>query len=817
MPKILAIDDKNDNLIGLKAILSDLFKDVLVITALSGHEGLTLAASEQPDVILCDVVMPVMDGFEVCKRLKADSILCDIPVIFITALQETKANRYEALKIGAEAFLSKPIDETELTAQIRAMLKISTANELKRNEKERLAKLVSERTLELEQSQIETLKLLADLKVENEARKQTEQLLVKNKNRLDYALKSIQVGAFEMDLNSMNSWRSFQHDKILGYDLPIEQMNYDRFLEHVIPEDRVEVNSTFHNALKTKTDWEFECRIKRKNDGKVRNIWVSVKLELNEQHIPIRMFGVVQDITVRKNREKALIESEERFELAMTATQDGLYDWNLITKEIYYSQGWKRMLGYKNEELPNDFSVWENLVEPKDLKRSREMQEELVNKQRDRFELEIKMKHKDGHLIDILSRSEAIFDQNGKAIRIVGTHVDISERKLMENELINSKEKAEESDRLKSAFLANMSHEIRTPMNGIMGFAELLKRPNLSGEDQKKFIGIIQNSGDRMLNIINDIVDISKIESGLMMVSLKESNINDQIEYIYNFFKPEVEKKGVQFRYYNSLASIESYINTDSEKVYAILTNLVKNAIKFTSSGSLEFGYIKKGNYLEFYVKDTGIGIPKDRQKAIFERFIQADIEDDNAYQGAGLGLSISAAYVKMLGGEIWVSSEVGKGSCFYFTLPFLTEVVKGNKINKEIKIADEVSDIIDLKILIAEDDEASEALMSIYVEEFSNEIINVGTGTEAVSKCVEYPDIDIVLMDILMPKMDGFEATRKIREFNKDIIIIAQSAYGLEGDKEKAIAAGCNDFIAKPIKATALKQIILKNIIENN
>ena len=238
-------------------------------------------------------------------------------------------------------------------------------------------------------------------------------------------------------------------------------------------------------------------------------------------------------------------------------------------------------------------------------------------------------------------------------------------------ELQKAKEVAEESDRLKSAFLANMSHEIRTPMNGILGFAHLLKEPKLSADEQEEYIKIIEKSGLRMLNIINDIVDISKIEAGLMKLNIKESNINDQIEYIYTFFKPEIEDKGMKIMFNNALPEEEAYINTDREKVFSILTNLVKNAIKYSNEGEIKIGYVVRSNNIEFYVKDNGIGIPKGRQKAVFERFIQADVDGKMAIQGAGLGLSISKAYIEMLGGKIWVESEVGIGSIFYFTLPY--------------------------------------------------------------------------------------------------------------------------------------------------
>ena len=253
------------------------------------------------------------------------------------------------------------------------------------------------------------------------------------------------------------------------------------------------------------------------------------------------------------------------------------------------------------------------------------------------------------------------------------------EKEKRAKELYSAKEHAEESDRLKSAFLANMSHEIRTPMNGILGFTELLKTPNLTGDEQQNYIKIIEKSGDRMLNIINDIINISKIEANLMEVNICEININEQIDYIYNFFKPEVEGKGMQFLLNYPLSLRKGSIKTDREKLLAVLTNLVKNAIKYSENGSIEIGCNKKKEYLEFYVKDTGIGINKDRQEAIFERFIQEDISDRRCHDGAGLGLSISKSYVEMLGGKLWLESEKNKGSIFYFTIPCTIAINKMN------------------------------------------------------------------------------------------------------------------------------------------
>jgi|WetSurMetagenome_2_1015567.scaffolds.fasta_scaffold00545_8 signal transduction histidine kinase/CheY-like chemotaxis protein len=382
---------------------------------------------------------------------------------------------------------------------------------------------------------------------------------------------------------------------------------------------------------------------------------------------------------------------------------------------------------------------------------------------------------------------------------------------------ISQQEKAQLADKLKSSFLANMSHEIRTPMNGILGFSELLKEPNLTGEQQQSYISIIEKSGERMLNIINNIIDISKIESGLMNLDIKLSNINEQIDYIHSFFKPEVEKKGVELYIKKSLPSREAIVKTDPEKLFAILMNLVKNAIKYTDKGSIELGYNKKTERenveLEFYVKDTGIGIPKERQEAIFERFIQADITDKSAYQGAGLGLSISKAYIEMLAGKVRVESIPGKGSVFYFTIPYKTETNE-KTIAGNVAPGVEIKDINkELKILIVEDDQPSEILITREVKLFCKDVLVVRNGADAIETCRNYPDIDLILMDIKMPGINGYEATRQIRIFNKNVVIIAQTAFALSGDRDKSLEAGCNDYISKPINRIALRSLIQKYV----
>jgi PAS domain S-box-containing protein len=416
-------------------------------------------------------------------------------------------------------------------------------------------------------------------------------------------------------------------------------------------------------------------------------------------------------------------------------------------------------------------------------------------------------------VIQSYTNSEA-YDQSSTALLEMIAHeiaVFIERRKMMDD-MVVAKNKAEESDRLKSAFLANMSHEIRTPMNGILGFSGLLKEPNLSGEDQQKFIGIIEKSGIRMLNIINDIIDISKIESGLMDVSISETNINEQTEFIYSFFKTEIEEKGMRILLKNTLQTKDAIIKTDKEKIYAVLTNLVKNAVKFTSDGFIELGYEKKGDYIEFFVRDSGPGITEDKLQSIFERFRQGNESTNRKYEGAGLGLSISKAYIEMLGGKIWVESEINKGSVFYFTIPY-TGAMQDNSVVKNIASAEErVSEMKKIKILIAEDDEISGMLLSLALKKISTEILKAKNGIEAVEICRRNPDIDLILMDIQMPEINGYEATKQIRQFNQNVVIIAQTAFALSGENEKSQAAGCNDCIAKPFNQVLLIDLIQKH-----
>ncbi len=516
------------------------------------------------------------------------------------------------------------------------------------------------------------------------------------------------------------------------------------------------------------------------------------------------------EITQRIKAEELIHKQEQSLYTLSQSTAAGI----LIHqgKNIIYSNyAAEQITGYKNSELLNLNIL--DLVHP-----------EFIQSIKDNSPLNYFKNHKIPHYeIVILKKNgrKRWIDVRAGHINWMGVDsviisaFDITKRKAVEVELIRAKEEAEKSEQLKSAFLANMSHEIRTPMNGILGFADLLKTPNLPSEKQLQYINIIKKSGERLLNLINDIVDISKIEANLMKTNLVDVAFNPVMDYLFLFFNQEAISKGIQLTLKKGAFEENAKIKTDKEKFCAILLNLIKNAIKYTNEGTIEFGYKlttkEEVNYLEFYVKDTGIGVPKNRQKAIFERFIQADIKDKNALQGAGLGLSISKAYVEMLGGELFVKSTENKGSKFYFTLPYSKNSIEPSS-KKEINIDPLLTKgFPKLKILIVEDDDISKQLAITLVSQYSKEILQATNGMEAIKICKDHTDVDLILMDIKMPILNGIDATKEIRTFNKDVIIIALTAHSMAGDKEKTLNAGCNDYISKPLNKNEIKNQIEK------
>jgi len=665
--------------------------------------------------------------------------------------------------------------------------------------------------LEKELQELRVAYELLKTSYENEVsdRKRTEDNLNKQVERFRIMVEYSSDILVLLDKDGYQRYISPSAESITGFS--VDELE-TAFINVIHPDDVERVQQAFEELMKYPDSiLKGEYRHIHK-DGGFRHFEAVGRNYLDDPNVQGLVVNI-RDITDRKHAEEALREREQQLSSIYHTVGDIIFHLAVEAEEKYrfisINQAFCDVTGLSQEQVVGKM-VNEVIPEPS-LTIVLGKYKQAIDENRI-IRWEETSDYPAGRLTGEVSIAPVI-DNKGRCTNLVGSVHDITDRKLAEDELIIAKERAEESDRLKSAFLANMSHEIRTPMNGILGFVGLLKEPELTGEKQKRYISIIEKSGARMLSIINDIISISKVESGQMEISVSETNINEQIEYIYTFFKRDVEQKGIKIFFKNSLPAEESIIKTDREKIYAILTNLLKNAIKFTHAGSIEFGYEKKGKFFEFFVKDTGMGIPQEQKKIIFERFRQGSELISRNYDGAGLGLSISKAYVEMLGGRIWMESENGKGSIFYFTIPSDGEPKEMN-VTKNIDPADgEKNQIKKLKILVAEDDEPSEMLITMAIKMLSKEVLKARTGGEAVEICRNNPDIDLVLMDIRMPEMDGYEATRQIRQFNKDMVIVAQTAYGLTGDREKAIESGCNDYISKPFNKVSLT-VLLKNIL---
>lgn len=374
-------------------------------------------------------------------------------------------------------------------------------------------------------------------------------------------------------------------------------------------------------------------------------------------------------------------------------------------------------------------------------------------------------------------------------------------------ELIAAKEKAEASDRLKSAFINNISHEIRTPLNGILGFGQILTDPDLLPEEKEQYSEMLNSSSSRLVNTVTNFMDISLLTSGNQKVYKKEINPENSIKEVISRFKDSCDAKNIVLSILSPAIEPNITLYTDNELLSKTLYQLIDNAVKFTIKGSVVVGYERVENHLHFFVKDSGIGISVENLNQIFDSFIQEDGAITRRYEGSGLGLSIAKGFIGILGGKIWVESVKGKGSTFHFSIPCLEQahesitqkLISGNSARGK------------QTILIAEDDDINYYYFKVLLTHDLIEIIHAKNGIEAVALCHEHPEIELVLMDLKMMDMDGFEATKQIKAFRTDLPIIAITAYSESEDKRKALQAGCDEFLTKPVK----KELLIKKLEE--
>jgi len=944
--KILAIDDKLDNLIVIKAILKDSFPDASVYTALNGHDGLKLALAISPDVILLDIVMPDLDGFETCRRLKENERLKHIPIVFLTALKTNRENRIKALEVGAEAFLSKPIDEQELYAQVRAMAKIKAAAEQEKSEKERLEISVSNRTIELAK-EIDKRK-----KKEQELRESEERYKLLSNLTSDYAfenevLKDGSIGAI---------WTGGSFEKMTGY--PIAEFEKIGGWRKILHPDDIHEDDYAREKLFKNQNTEIKVRIHHKN-GRV--IWVRVSAmpvwdngnnrlkaiigsvkevteEKMHQQLQEILFNVTKNILAAKGLSALFASVQKELNKVINARNFCVYEYDEKTKtlSVIFGEGekspvtnlplwisasglvikqkkplifskkellelaetgkidikgampeiWMGVPLYLNniicglivlkcyidpnaydinslqlvESVANEISIYlgRKKAETERIKLSQAVEQspvdivitntegviEFVNhaftetsgyslkeavgqnlrilktgKQSDKFykklwdtilngetwKGELYNRKKNGELYWVNAVIAPLLNEENEITHFVATEEDITLEKKMLDDLVAAKEKAQESDRLKTAFLQNISHELRTPLNGILGFSQLLGSEDMDVQHIQKYAAYIESSGNRLLGLISNILDLSKIESGAVETRREAFSLNRLLNEIYLYFAIRLEKKGIKPVLQLGLPDEKSLVVSDESQLNQVIMNLMDNAVKFTTEGKVVLTYeITSGGEILFKVQDTGFGIASEHQSQVFEHFYQADNSFSRGYEGAGLGLPIARGLVENLGGHMWLESVKGEGTCVYFTIPNRNDQ-KETRITKDKQMEQSKNDNLRKHILIVEDDDISFYFLKVLLKKENYEILHAFDGAEAVAFCESRPDIDLVLMDIKMAGMNGLEATKKIKLIRPDLPIIAQTAYAFSADRDTMLEAGCDGYLTKPIQKNEL------------
>jgi len=537
--------------------------------------------------------------------------------------------------------------------------------------------------------------------------------------------------------------------------------------------------------------WHGEL-INRRKDGTFYNEENTITPYRDSQGNIIRFIAVKQDITERKVSELALEASERKYRQLVDNALIGIYTTTIEGKFIDANDPMCKMLDVESDTELKKISI-------QDLYKWPEQRKILV----DKLLNEGKIKNFEVELSTIRGRERSVIvNAILEESHIIGMAMDMTERKKYEVELKKAKEKAEENDKIKTSFLANMSHEMRTPMNAILGYSELLSSPAYSESEKHDYVNIVSKSSKQLMRIMNDIVEVSKIASGQLTANPIPFDLNVLIRDICSQFSSVAENKKLVLSYKTGLPDLASRIKLDDMKLRHVLFNVIDNAIKFTEKGSVTVSYELKESILEFKVIDTGIGIQPEFKEAIFERFRQLDDSYTRKYGGSGLGLSIAKSYCEFLGGKIWVESVPGSGSTFFIHLPFIP-VELPVKPPAETAVAPE--DFSNYTILVAEDDDINFVYMERLLSKANSNIVRAANGQEAVDIINTGNPVDIILMDINMPFMNGLDATKIIKSVNPDLPIIAVTAYSLSGDRETCLSAGCDDYIPKPIRRDEL------------
>jgi PAS domain S-box-containing protein len=537
------------------------------------------------------------------------------------------------------------------------------------------------------------------------------------------------------------------------------------------------------------------------------------------QEAPIGVIGTLEDVSRRKEMEEALRQERTILRNILEDTLAGYWDWDLRNGNEYLSPTFKRMFGYEDSELPNSFETWKTLIHPDDLLEvMRAVRMHIASRGTVPFNMEIRYLHRNGHVVWVISTGRVIsWDKNGRPLRMVGCHIDISRRKVVEEALVQAKEEADNANRIKSEFLANMSHEIRTPLNGIMGMFQLLEITGLTAE-QAEYASTALQSCRRLVNLLSDILDLARIEAGKLSISFASMDLREIFDQVQDLFKPAAREQGLDLSFHLD-PGVPEQLFGDATRIQQILTNLVGNALKFTPKGRVvvdasplprqEAGHLR----VLFSVSDTGIGIPEEKLARLFKPFSQVNEGYTRAYQGAGLGLSICKRLVDLMGGGFFVDSVENVGTTFYFTVNFDLYLPIAEP-EPPVQITNP-SALEGLRVLLVEDDRVSALVAGAMLRNLGVLVEFAENGRLALDMLRDQ-GTDLVLMDVQMPVMDGVETTRAIRsgdagEAMRHVPIIAMTAFAMTHDKDAFMEAGMDMHIPKPVSMIDLVAAVAK------
>lgn len=602
------------------------------------------------------------------------------------------------------------------------------------------------------------------------------------------AFQCLDVEGRFLDINPQwTNMLGYSRDEVLG----------SMFEDFLHPEDARGFRLFLPLILQHKHVKDMQFRL-RKKEGQYIYVSYEARMGVDPKGIS-QIYATFKDISEEFRTKQELIESEERYKalfhksksiMLLIDPETGIIIDGNQTAVKYYGYKYEELVGMKISEI-NTLSEEEIEVEIK----------KAATGKRSFFHFRHRLANGEIRHVHVYSGKINI---QSKTLLFSIVH-DVTRQIEAENDLVLAKDKAEESDKLKSAFLANLSHEIRTPMNGILGFTDLLRDPDLTSAQIDRYIKVIHTSGRHLLSIINDIIEISRLDTGQVSVNHGPVELNRMISEIVDELRIVIPpEKNLKIVISERVSDEEDKVNTDGVKLRQVLVNLVSNAVKYTPAGLISVGCLKKGNNkLLFRIEDTGIGIPEEFHEVIFDRFRQVDTGGKIFQSGSGLGLSISKSYIELLGGRIWLESQPEKGSVFYVEIPYVP--AKGT-VQKELKKISPLNRGVSGKtILIAEDDDTNFEYFLALLESTGASVIRAVNGKEAVEICEKNPGVSLVLMDLKMPVMNGYAALEKIKKFRPGLKIVAQTAYALKEDETKIMTAGFDGYITKPISKNAL------------